>query len=588
MTGHGPLPLLHPVPVRALVVALAALAFPASAFAGPCGLPDGAPVWVDFGAAEVESVLARPGIVAATSTGEYPARLRAQGAQTIYWDMNLRLRVGTTTEPYDPASIEERANRLFVFAASQTQCATPWIALNELNGANLETPWTPNNAQYRDNVLRLVRALAARGARPFLLISSTPFTGTDEAAAWWRAVAAVSDVVPEVYFNGRSLAAQGPLLANRRLRAGLRRGVARLVEIGIPVTRIGLMLGFQSAAGTGGREGLRPREEWFRVIKWQALAAREIAAEMNVATVWSWGWGTYSEAGRDPDKPDAACAYLWARNAQLCNAPAQLGEDFNASRVEGQLRLPGTAMCKVGPSTIGMNAIAKLNRVVQDRDVAYSALLARLAGMYGAQVTAREILAAERAVIALRFGGSRSSYVAALAKSRASVDVARSVLADQLRQRKLAAKLRVSGPSAGEHRRVLLLVSGAARAEGRSGALSLVARGAAHRARDLLVLARPAVPGAGRASARASSTLEGSFAIRPLDLSRPLGSVSISELRPTISAVLKQHARLEAAGRWITARQSVLLNDATCRRDDLPQPALIELTDFLPFLELPG
>ena len=44
-------------------------------------------------------MLARPGIVAATSTGEYPARLRAQGAQTIYWDMNLRLRVGTTTEP---------------------------------------------------------------------------------------------------------------------------------------------------------------------------------------------------------------------------------------------------------------------------------------------------------------------------------------------------------------------------------------------------------------------------------------------------------------------------------------------------------
>ena len=210
-------------------------------------------------------MLARPGIVAATSTGEYPARLRAQGAQTIYWDMNLRLRVGTTTEPYDPATIEERANRLFVFAASQTQCATPWIALNELNGANLETPWTPNNAQYRDNVLRLVRALAARGARPFLLISSTPYTGTDEAATWWRNVAAVSDVVPEVYFNGRSLAGQGPLLANRRLRAGLRRGVARLVEIGIPVTRIGLMLGFQSAAGTGGREGLRPREEWFRV-----------------------------------------------------------------------------------------------------------------------------------------------------------------------------------------------------------------------------------------------------------------------------------------------------------------------------------
>lgn len=571
--------------MRALVVALVALAFPASALAGPCGLPDGAPVWVDFGAAEIESVIARPGIVAATSTGEYPARLRAQGAQTVYWDMNLRLRVGTTAEPFDPATIEERAHRLFVFAASQTQCATPWIALNELNGANLETPWTPNNAQYRDNVLRLVRALAALGARPFLLISSTPFTGTEEAAAWWRAVAAVADVVPEVYFNGRSLAAQGPLMANRRLRAGLRRGVARLVEIGIPVTRIGLMLGFQSAAGTGGREGLRPREEWFRVVKWQALAAREIAAEMNVATVWSWGWGTYSEAGRDPDKADAACAYLWARSAQLCNAPARLGEEFNASRVEGQLRLPGGAMCKVGANTIGMTAIAKLNRVVQDRDVAYSALLARIAGSTGARVTAREVLAAERAVIALRFGGSRSSYVAALARSRATVDVSRAILADQLRQRRLAARLRVPTPSAASvaayyfsYPELLVRAVEAAPspwwlADRRTG--FAISSSAPERLFQ--------VP-AGRLAR--VSTLEGSFAVKPLDLPRPLGSVPISDVRATISAVLRQHARLDAAGRWSASRQSTLLDEATCRRDDLPQPALIELTDFLPFLEL--
>jgi hypothetical protein len=573
--------------VRAFVVALVALAFPGSALAGPCGLPDGAPVWVDFGAVDVESVLARPGIVAATSTGEYPARLRAQGAQTIYWDMNLRLRVGTTAEPYDPATIEERAHRLFVFAASQTQCATPWIALNELNGANLETPWTANNAQYRDNVLRLVRALAALGARPFLLISSTPYTGTEEAAAWWRNVAAVSDVVPEVYFNGRSLAAQGPLLANRRLRAALRRGVARLVEIGIPVSRVGLMLGFQSAAGTGGREGLRPREEWFRVVKWQALAAREIAAEMNVATVWSWGWGTYSEAGRDPDKPDAVCAYLWARNAQLCDAPARLGKDFNASRVEGQLRLPGSAMCKIGASTIGMSAIAKLNRVVQDRDVAYSALLARLAWVQGARVTAGDVLAAERAVIALRFGRNRSSYVAALARSRATVDVARSVLADQLRQRRLAARLRVPGPSAASiagfyfsYPELLVRTVEAAPSPwwlaGRSTGLAISSF-----APERLF----SVPAGQRANV---ATLEGSFAVRPLDLPRPLGSVSLTELRPTISAVLKQHARLAAAERWSASRQTALLDEATCRRDDLPQPALIELTDFLPFLELPG
>lgn len=570
---------------RLLVACVVALAFPASAWAGPCGLPDGQPVWVDFGALDVRSVMARPGTVLAVSTGSYPAEARAAGAQTVYWDMNLNGRVGIPTAPADPATIAERANRLYVFAASQTQCATPWIALNELFGANLETPWTSNNAQYRDNVLVFVRELAARGARPFLLISSTPYTGTDEAAAWWRAVAAVADLVPEVYFNGRSLAAQGPVRANRHVRAALRRGVARLVEIGIPVTRIGLMLGFQSAAGTGGREGLRPREEWFRVVKWQALAAREVAADMNVATVWSWGWGTYSEAGRDTDKVDAACAYLWARSAQLCNAPARIGKRFNASRVEGQLRLPSGAMCKIGASTIGMTAIAKLNRLVGDRDVAYSALLARLADSSGVRVTSRDVLAAERAVVALRFGGSRAAYVAALARAQASVEVARGILADQLRRRRHAARVRAPAPSAASvaafyfsYPDLLVRTVEAAPAPwwlaGRRTGLAISSFAPEQLFR---------VP-AGRRSTL--TTLEGSFAVRPIGLPRPLGSVPVSQLRPSIVGLLRQHARLDAAVRSSAWRQQSLLQQAICRRDDLPQPAVIELTDFLPFLEL--
>ncbi len=570
---------------RVLLVAIVALVFPAQALAGPCGLPDGQPVWVDFGALDVRSVMARPGTVLAVSTGSYPAEARAAGAQTVYWDMNLNGRVGIPTAPADPATIAERANRLYVFAASQTQCATPWIALNELFGANLETPWTSNNAQYRDNVLVFVRELAARGARPFLLISSTPYTGTDEAAAWWRAVAAVADLVPEVYFNGRSLAAQGPVRANRHVRAALRRAVARLVEIGIPVTRIGLMLGFQSAAGTGGREGLRPREEWFRVVKWQALAAREVAADMNVATVWSWGWGTYSEAGRDTDKVDAACAYLWARSAQLCNAPARIGKRFNASRVEGQLRLPSGAMCKIGASAIGMTAIAKLNRLVGDRDVAYSALLARLADSSGVRVTSRDVLAAERAVVALRFGGSRAAYVAALARAQASVEVARGILADQLRRRRRAARVRAPAPSAASvaafyfsYPDLLVRTVEAAPAPwwlaGRRTGLAISSFAPEQLFR---------VP-AGRRSTL--TTLEGSFAVRPIGLPRPLGSVPVSQLRPSIAGLLRQHARLDAAVRSSAWRQQSLLQQAICRRDDLPQPAVIELTDFLPFLEL--
>ena len=48
-------------------------------------------------------------------------------------------------------------------AAASSGCETPYIALNELNGASTTTPWTATNARYRQNVLDLLRALQAAG-----------------------------------------------------------------------------------------------------------------------------------------------------------------------------------------------------------------------------------------------------------------------------------------------------------------------------------------------------------------------------------------------------------------------------------------
>jgi hypothetical protein len=571
--------------VKRLVVAfLFALVFPAQAFAGPCGLPDDKPVWIDFAALDVEKVMSRPGIVAAVSTGTYPSRLRAAGATTIYWDMNLRQRVGTTTAPADPAVIEERANRLFVFAASQSNCATPWIALNELHGAGLETPWTPNNAQYRANVLALMRALAARGARPFLLVSQQPYTGSEEAVAWWRAVAQVGDIVRQVYFNAMQLYRQGAIVANRRLRIAFRRGVTDFTSIGIPVSKLGFMLGFQSAPGTGGRERLQPRNAWFEVIKWQALSARQVAGELDVATVWSWGWGTFSEAGRDPDKPDAACVYLWTRSPGLCAGPAAAGEGFKTSRTEGQLRLPSGVMCRVGRQTISTAAIAQVNRVVQDRDVAHSALLARAAESSAARVTRREVLAAEAAVIADRFGGSRGTYIAALARARANVGFARAVLADQLRRRKIAARLRVTVSSTaiasfyatyGD-----LLVR---TVESEPGTWWLGGRRIGVAISSYAPQRVFEVATGSRAMVR---SLAGVVRIRALDDPRPLASLSLPQARSAIRTVLASHARGEAVVRWSADRQQALLSQATCRRDELPHPGGVTLVAYLPFLEL--
>ena len=131
---------------------------------------------------------ARPAWSSATGGPELAAEARRRAPRTVHWDMYLRKRVGTPSDPADPALIERRADALFDYAVSVTGCQTPLIALNELWGASLPTPLTPTADRYRANVLRFVSRLAERGGRPALLVSSEPFTGGD-AAAWWRSIA---------------------------------------------------------------------------------------------------------------------------------------------------------------------------------------------------------------------------------------------------------------------------------------------------------------------------------------------------------------------------------------------------------------
>ncbi len=76
-------------------------------------------------------------------------------------------------------------------------------------GANLPTPWSQTNAQYRANVLSFVRRLSALGARPYLLLSTRPFTD-GEAGDWWRETAHYTTFVREVYVPGSGVPPPGP------------------------------------------------------------------------------------------------------------------------------------------------------------------------------------------------------------------------------------------------------------------------------------------------------------------------------------------------------------------------------------------
>ena len=124
----------------------------------------------------------------------------------------------------------------------------------------------------------------------------------------------MSDLVLENYANANVIWRDGAVKGSRRLRESYRQSAAKLFAAHVPPQRIGLMIGFQTGKGAGGREGLKPRSRWFDVAKWQALAAKQVARELRLSHVWSWGWAQRNARSNDPDKTYAACVWLWARD----------------------------------------------------------------------------------------------------------------------------------------------------------------------------------------------------------------------------------------------------------------------------------
>jgi hypothetical protein len=81
-------------------------------------------------------------------------------------------------------------------------------------------------------------------------------------------------------------------------------------------------------------------------------------------------------------------------------------------------------------------------------------------------------------------------------------------------------------------------------------------------------------------------TSEGVYTVKALADAQPLGAVPFSRARPAIAAALRQFARGLALEKWTVARQHGALATAICAKDDLPQPAAVDLTQYLPFLRL--
>jgi hypothetical protein len=569
----------------ALVTAF--LAWPSQGQAAlSCGLPEAQPTWIDFADGSVSfwrERFARPGVVVATGGTLLAEEARGAGAGTVHWDMYLRKRVGTPSEPADPALMEKRADSLFEYAVSVSGCQTPLIALNELWGASLPTPLTPTAERYRANVLRFVTRLKERGARPALLVSSDPFTGGD-AAPWWRAVAAVSDLVLENYANANLIWREGPVQGSRRLRVRHRQAAAKLFAIGIPPSRIGIMIGFQTGAGAGGREGLRPRSRWFSVAKWHALAVEQVARELDLAHVWSWGWAQRNERSNDPDKTYAACVWLWARDGALCDAPGTLGDELDSDTKTGQLDLPAGVRCVYGETPLTAAGVASLARVTGDRELALTALVARATERERARVSPSDALAMERRIVGARFGGSTAGYRSALSETGASTAVARGIVADELRRAEIVERLPFARVSAGDIARFRATFAPVlARELQVSPAPSWLPEGSG----VALATSAPAAVFAVATGRRTTiRTAEGAFVVQARDDTTALGALPSALARLAVTRELRTERRADAYAAWTIRMQKRAESKLVCERDRLPAPAVVSLSSFAPFLSL--
>ena len=568
--------------------ALAALAPDAgaspAAAVDTCGVPSQTPVWVDF-AGHDSPITAKPGLTLAVASGtDVPQQFRAAGAATVLFDLNFNKRVGTTTNPADPSLMQVRAKSLYDYAVSVTGCQTPMIAENELAGAQTPTPWTPNNAQYRQNVLDFLTALQGLGATPLLSIANPPYTGGD-ATLWWQQVSKVAILLRQVYFtkpNAAGLYQLGPAAASLSMRQSLRSLVNHLTQIGIPSGRIALEMQLTSSPGLGQRAGLQPAQAWLEIVKLEALAARFVATQFRLQGVWSWGWATFNpNVTPDPDKAAAACVWLWARDQTLCDGPAAAGTGFDASLTEGQLDVPSGARCLTSAGTISRNAVSRFTAVTGDPGYAASVLLEELTLASQVKPAYKDVLSAERAVIAAGFGGDRTRYWAALRTARLTLGDARAIITARLARDQIEAGMRAPAPTRADIADFLTTYRDRqARAVTTTTAAPWLG-GATHGwvIESLAPAELFTLTGPGKID-----TADGTFQVTPNGQALPLGLLPKGQATGAAREALSRQERDAEYRSWLRDQEKHLLSSASCLNDQVPTVEPTDLSPFVPFL----
>ncbi len=561
--------------------------FAPAALADGCGEPATTPLWVDF-AGHSAPITVKPGMVLSVDSGtDVPAQIRSEGGVTMLFDLNFKNRVGTTAKPADPSLIDARAQSFYTYAVGVTGCQDPYIAENELAGAQTATPWTPNNAQYRANVLEFLTALSKLGARPLISVPNPPYVASDDAKLWWQEVSQVAIILRQVYFtkpNAAQILKLGPVAASRTLRQGMRGLVTHLTSIGIPAGRVALETQFTSSPGLGTRAGIEPKSAWMEYVKLEALAAKAVANQFKLNSIWSWGWATFSTTGTvDPDKAAAACVYIWTHDQTLCDGPGAAGDGFDTSLTEGQLTsIPAADRCVFDSGDpIERNTVNRYTKLTGDSGYATSVLLEQLVLKDAQAVDPKDVVSAQRAVIHTSFDGSLAKYRAAVIGAHLTLLDARAVIAARLQKDEVEASLHPAAPTkpeiadfiatyANEPVRLVQMTEKAPWLNGatRGWAISTLAPDEVF---DLQ-------------AGGSIDTPDGSFSVTPESSVLPLGLLPHAKQVDAARTALTQLGRDASYRTWLLNQETALLGSASCQNDQVPTAIETDLSPFVSFL----
>jgi hypothetical protein len=192
---------------------------------------------------------------------------------------------------------------------------------------------------------------------------------------------------------------------------------------------------------------------------------------------------------------------------------------------------------------------------------------------------------AEQAIIDGSFGGSRPAFTAALAKGGANIYVARAAIADELLRVQVEASIAVPGSTEPQIQAFYATYSDTlVRPFKVTPAASWLGNRTSGFA--LAVAAPSALFRLPSAVASPFTTGLGSYTVTPLDQALPLGALPLDQARPAIRTALRSFAKTQAFEDAARKRAESALNRTICLRDDLPNPAVVSVSTYLPFLAL--